>query len=470
MAGQMFWGGLTQGLGQGLRDAEDRQLKKQMLKIHQRRLKLEEDEALFKTNQFKRQITDMDREEAAMQRLLGSMGGPPPQPQVETEPGDTPRGLTLGPEQLDPQTKQGLMLQATPRAGRAQVLREMMTGGKKGAGFSSVDDAIKFRQSPEFKELYPHGGRTNQGPGGFTFQGVHPVDAANEAYHRTLQDTGDPAQAEAVRRQMLFSGGAGRGAGFEAGTSGQRLGEPIQPMQPIQQPGIPTAPPSSPQQIPQIPQQPTPRGAIPGAPGSPGAAPVAPPATSGQSPYLRLQQDRAKSAATGKRQVEAQEKLKDIASTETIIGDIEALSNRVNTSAASDPVGRILGGARKVAGAWLQTDTDTADLTRLRDSFSLALARSILSERGVLTNQDRDYATKTIPGPWDSKELAQRSLFRLKSLTALQRAAEEALARGEPFDVEEFRRRWRAIASPTEQQSQQQPQRPGRLVPVQPQR
>jgi len=178
-----------------------------------------------------------------------------------------------------------------------------------------------------------------------------------------------------------------------------------------------------------------------------------------QGAVLGTAQARGFGGATGRRQVEAQEKLKDIASTDQIIDDIALLSKRINTSKGG--TGRFVQGATNLVGSVLQTNTDAADLQTLRDSYSLALSRSILSERGVLTNQDRSYATNAIPGLWDAAPLAERKIERMKRLNALQREAEEALAAGKPFNESDFRKRWRAAAgigaSATTQPTQQKP-------------
>jgi len=219
------------------------------------------------------------------------------------------------------------------------------------------------------------------------------------------------------------------------------MGQPRPPM------GSVISPPPQPAPAPgAVPRSNVPPSGGPIQPGYPGGPPVSAPAVPQQSLPLQAAQAKAKAGAQGKRQVEAQEKLKDIASTEQIIGDLEALSSRINTATANKPGARLKQGTQKTVGSWLQTDTDAADLNKLRDSFSLALARSLLAERGVLTNQDRAYATNTFPSVWDTRELAQRSLMRLKTLTALQRSAEEALAAGQPFDVEAFRTVWRQMA------------------------
>ena len=184
-------------------------------------------------------------------------------------------------------------------------------------------------------------------------------------------------------------------------------------------------------------------------------------------PFLANKQEQARRTAQGTAQVSAQKRLSESAGTEAIVGQIADLSQRVNTLRPG--AGRFIGGAMKHAGAFAQTDLDAADLKNMRDAYSTSLSRSVLAERGVLTDQDRKVATSAIPDLMDSKEMAQRKIARLKSLTGLQIWAEEQLASGAQFNMEEFRQKWRLISKPNIEGSTEPKGGPqGRLVPLGP--
>ncbi len=105
----------------------------------------------------------------------------------------------------------------------------------------------------------------------------------------------------------------------------------------------------------------------------------------------------------------------------------------------------IVGGKLRVE-ALAQSNPDAAELLTLRQSYATNLSRSILSERGVLTEQDRAYAINAIPALEDTAEMRKRKLGQMRRMTNIMAKGEEDLAAGRPLDAKTFRRDLRDAA------------------------
>jgi hypothetical protein len=144
------------------------------------------------------------------------------------------------------------------------------------------------------------------------------------------------------------------------------------------------------------------------------------------------------------------------------VGRISELSNKV---AAGEPgVGRFIQGAQNWVGAKAQTDQDAAELDTMGKAYANILNRSLLQEKGVITDADRQFAIAAIPSIWDTLERRQRKMLTFKNMSELMMWGEEQLAQGK-LDVPAFRQKLQAM-----QQQANNPQGQtggGRLVPIQ---
>jgi len=416
-----FLTGLLEGVSQGVllrrkekEREEERKLRETLVKSTERLRQIQEDKL---EQEMAQKGATFRREESGREKIRQSIMDRGPT--EETEMGDQP----IGDVPYTPERRQQMRQEGLVDIGRPQDLqREFGSGG--GGTEGAIEQYRQFLESqggqmPGGMQMVP-----SFGPSGMRLRGQLPVEGGAErqlfAIERKIQNgTATPEEVSLYNAWL--------------GANVQALGQAA-PGQAA--PGaMPTAP------------TPVPGGTL----GRMGAARTGGAATGREivrgSPLAREgARNVAEGGAAGRRQVEAREKLKDVAGTEQFIEDAALLSTKINT--AKGGIGRFTQGAQTAAGAALQTNTDAADLNNLRDSYSLALARSILAERGVLTNQDRQYATNTFPSIWDTRAVADRKLFRMRSLAALQREGEQALASDQPFDVESYRRRWRRLTEP----------------------
>lgn len=123
MPSGFFIGGLGRGLVDGFQASEDLKLKKEMLKMQQKRLKLEEDEQIFKTNQMQRQVVDWDRQDKAIEEFSRISAGERPT-QIETEAADPVVGAQA--REAEPRDLRAAMIGMVPRAQLGTVVNNMM--------------------------------------------------------------------------------------------------------------------------------------------------------------------------------------------------------------------------------------------------------------------------------------------------------------------------------------------------------
>ena len=94
------------------------------------------------------------------------------------------------------------------------------------------------------------------------------------------------------------------------------------------------------------------------------------------------------------------------------VDEIEAISLQVNTAKAN----MLSRGAKGVANVIesLNQSGLAADLESVRGGMAGNLARAIAAERGVLTDQDRKFAMRLVPGLFTSEKKAKRDIARLR--------------------------------------------------------
>jgi hypothetical protein len=97
-------------------------------------------------------------------------------------------------------------------------------------------------------------------------------------------------------------------------------------------------------------------------------------------------------------------------------------------------------------------------------AYANILNRSLLQEKGVITDADRQFAIAAIPSIWDTLERRQRKMLTFKNMSELMMWGEQQLAAGK-LDVNVFRQKLQTM-----QQQANSPQGQtggGRLVPIQ---
>ncbi len=154
------------------------------------------------------------------------------------------------------------------------------------------------------------------------------------------------------------------------------------------------------------------------------------------APYQQTQQDIAAKRALGGEQAKASAQLVGMSGTTALVDKIAELSAKLP---AGEWLGRFVEGGKLKVGALSQSNPDAAQLEQLRESYSNILNRSLLAEKGVLTDQDRKFASDAIPSLFDTKEMRQRKVFMFKTLNNILLNGEQALAAGK-FDPQAFRK------------------------------
>lgn len=264
-----FAGGLSQGLLQGQKmqlEAQAHKLKAKMLETQQKAMEFDQQEKQRKAQEQANQQVELGKYVDMLSRGV---------PQQVTPGYESPeQQMSVAPVESNfrPATPQELMgqgLKSIPQEHRYNLIQQSMkppTGAAASRAFATPQEALAFKNSEEYRQLYPYGARLNQTSRGLAFEGINPQDAANNAFHAELNKSGDRVKATQAYNDVLYGKGASGAAGRVAGEAGQFLGEPVAPMVPMQ-PGLsqPTlAPTPSPQPQPAPAPQPT---ATPGPPG-----------------------------------------------------------------------------------------------------------------------------------------------------------------------------------------------------------
>lgn len=127
---------------------------------------------------------------------------------------------------------------------------------------------------------------------------------------------------------------------------------------------------------------------------------------------------RAEMNRQGKRIIpqKVRDAINEVGSARQVLNEIRSLSAELNT--ATPGAARIGQWAINQWGALWQTDAAAAQYGSARGSFAGNLARAVSAERGVLTEQDRDWAMRLIPTFGDAMEVAIGKLGRLDRFLA----------------------------------------------------
>ncbi len=237
-----FAGGLAKGLNEGekLRQArEESKLKTKMLDAQARHLDFQ-NQQLQNTIESARQAHEI--QQATADAFRSSITeGQPAQPGFENEAAQmsqAPTRATIGPKAM---SSNEIALEGLLRQGKATS--GAFSGGTRSQSlaFATPQEALAFKNSPEYKQLYPFGARLNQTSRGLAFEGINPQNAAANAFHSELAQSGDRAKATKAYNEVLYGAGASNAAGKVAGEAAQFLGEPIAPMQPNERPFPPAS-------------------------------------------------------------------------------------------------------------------------------------------------------------------------------------------------------------------------------------
>lgn len=110
--------------------------------------------------------------------------------------------------------------------------------------------------------------------------------------------------------------------------------------------------------------------------------------------------------------VKVRQALNEVSSAKTVIDEIASIVDQIDL-AKTGAMNRGIQGTKNLAKA-LEQEGLTTDLQTARAGLAGNLARAISAERGVLTDQDRRFALNLIPDIFDTKEVADRKIERLR--------------------------------------------------------
>lgn len=471
--GGFFWGGLLGGVGQGFRDLSQQQREREQLAQQKKEIGLREKLLGIQIEKEERAGREAEQRQAGVQDFVNLLTQGAPQELELPGPGE---GFAQAPMAQAPQpsaiplrtpASREQLISAAARAQPKETISQFIkgispTGGATGQLFSSFPEAQQAAaqqglMNPRFRQL-ANGMIAIESGGAVNAAANARQSAIADALKRGLSREQAEAEGNTAFTQILFQGGAASRAGQVAGAAGQTLGEPIQPMQPLA--GQPT------------PQQPLPPHLEPGpTPGTvthraqPQTGAYGTPAGGPSSPALRAKQAEASAGAQGKRQVEAQDKLLGLGGLKVTVDRIGELANIV--PAGQPGIGRFTQGGVNWYKSLTQQDQNAAELDNKSKAYANILNRSLLAERGVITDRDRQFAIDAIPTIWDTLEARRRKMVTFKGMTDILLWGEEQLSQGR-LDPSEFRRQLDAIQSSMGQAAA--PQGAGRLIPVLPPR
>lgn len=435
-----FAGGFWQGLASGLERTRARQDAEKERSLREKLLNLQ-------VQKEERAQQEQIRQNAATEKLADLLGQG-----VET-PGLSPETTTFSvpqegelpniqapqpmPTYRRPASQQelyGAMAQAQPKEFITNILRQKISGGGQGLEeFQKLlkDAGVSFGPEGSYQATFRMG---PTGPGMTVSPRQDPREIANAEYlrgYRASKAAGkDDATARADGLAAAQQVWAGRGLYSSAGTTTGRTetelygGVQSTPQQIVAPPAGQPAP------------APTPQGPSPQGPIAPPLATPSPSKT--PSPHLQLKEREGAATAQGRRSVEAQEKLLGMSGLKTTVDRIDTLAKKV--PAPEPGIDRLTTGGMNWVGAMLQTNPDAAELENKSKAYANILNRSLLAERGVITDADRQFAIQSIPSIWDTKEMRQRKMASFKGMTDLLMWGEEQLANGK-LDIQTFRQR-----------------------------
>lgn len=115
------------------------------------------------------------------------------------------------------------------------------------------------------------------------------------------------------------------------------------------------------------------------------------------------------------------------ATVDAILGEITALSNKINTSSGG-PMSNVTGAVRRGAAAG-NMDNDVSEYLALVEGFIPMVARAV-GHTGVLTQQDVDSVRALFPRPGDNAQLSKNKLERVKRIMQQMQSPEAPAGRG----------------------------------------
>lgn len=113
------------------------------------------------------------------------------------------------------------------------------------------------------------------------------------------------------------------------------------------------------------------------------------------------------------------------ATVDAILGEIQTLSEKINTSAGG-PMSNLTGAVRRGAAAG-NLDNDVSEYLALVEGFIPMVARAV-GHTGVLTQQDVDSVRALFPRPGDNAQLSKNKLDRVKRIMQQMQAPDAAPA------------------------------------------
>lgn len=275
-------GGLNQGLQQGQRirqAGQELELRRKMLDTQMKQMEFDQ--------KRKQEEADTKRQERLMNETVagaveaGLTGGKPAVPGYEDEQAQMSRApvpAQPGPTPLD---WKGQAMVGAARAGKlpyAEITKSVLgSTSQESRAFASAQDALAFKDTPDFNTAFPYGARLTQTSRGWQFTGIHPYNAANATYQAKKAAGASEAEAQQAMNEVLYGGAGARAQGTVLGGAAATMGVPTPPM-----PGA-----GAPAPAPQPQQGAAPMGVGPGT-----TPPIAQPGTS-----LPLQADTAKAKA-----------------------------------------------------------------------------------------------------------------------------------------------------------------------------
>ena len=327
-----FWGGLSQGLAQGVQigqqmklQKEEHQLKAKMLEFQMKKMEQEQ------RDQEQQQRGMADYQQAITQGVPDQFGGPVQGP-IEAS-GRLP-AQPAPQRQATPQELYGLSLRAVRPQDAYHLIQQQQKATLPGQANQAMDipTALQFMQSPEYQQLFKTGATPQQTSKGITFRGVNPVNVASNAYHREMATSGDPIKAQEAANRALYELSASQGAGTQLGGAAATMGTPI----------------------PQPPAMSRPQGQMSGIPGIPGQPQPMTQASQPSNESLPLQAARAKANITRESAAIPESADSAITSMRTLLGQLDKV-NPKNPQTLYDPkfVGPIaskVGAAKETLG------------------------------------------------------------------------------------------------------------------------
>jgi hypothetical protein len=120
----------------------------------------------------------------------------------------------------------------------------------------------------------------------------------------------------------------------------------------------------------------------------------------------------------------------ELAQVDVILDRISAAVPKVNTSGLG---GRVAGLTTRKLAEFAQTNPDINELSSLGNGYVSVIAKIVQRQSGILSNQDLERATLSVPLPSDNLEVAQRKVEVLRSILGTARQNIAKMRSGVPM-------------------------------------